>query len=468
MIYFRTFAYNAEKTLEKAICSVLEQTYTEFVYYLMDNGSTDGTRAMIKKYAEQDARIVPFYADKNHDHTQNLEFWNLPHDLRDEDYFVILDADDYYEPTFLEEMMSFVQENNLDMAACGSCFFDGETGDVIDDRVLPRHIILSEAEDYDKMFPFIHWNLRQVWGKLYTAKAARERYETELPSWWPKAYGGDTINVYSCVKACDKIGVYGKMLHHYRESNSSVSKRWIEGREEADLVVFNKTVELLRYKCGHISVDNLRYLHFTHFHALMDTFVVLYNADISQDRKIELTKKILTEPTAKITLDMQWEEEMANKKELFAYIVCSVLENTADLSETAMLSLWNIANVINKQCAVFIRETEFAWYVQNMSTILRNIVLQEYEYGMNNLIGYIAASKNSIPTCHPIQLGQMLAAMREDEKKYVYFSKHLIAWWLNHNQPERAGAELTEWRALLPDDSDIEMLHARYLELSGK
>ena len=44
MIYIRTFAYNAEKTLERAVDSILNQTYADFTYYLMDHGSTDGTR----------------------------------------------------------------------------------------------------------------------------------------------------------------------------------------------------------------------------------------------------------------------------------------------------------------------------------------------------------------------------------------------------------------------------------------
>ena len=55
MIYFRTFAYNAEKTLRKSVDSVLNQTHKEFVYYLMDNGSTDGTRA-IRSYTTISAR----------------------------------------------------------------------------------------------------------------------------------------------------------------------------------------------------------------------------------------------------------------------------------------------------------------------------------------------------------------------------------------------------------------------------
>ena len=43
MIYVRTCAYNAEKTLKRAIDSILQQTYQDFEYHILENGSSDGT-----------------------------------------------------------------------------------------------------------------------------------------------------------------------------------------------------------------------------------------------------------------------------------------------------------------------------------------------------------------------------------------------------------------------------------------
>lgn len=464
MIYFRTFAYNAEKTLEQTICSILNQTYTEFTYYLMDNGSVDGTREIIKKYAEKDARIVPFYADKNHDYTQNLSFWYLPYHLQEDDYFCILDADDYYESTFLEEMLSFAKENQLDIAACGSRFFDAETGEDLDARVLMRNVVLKDAKDYDKHFSSIHWNLRQVWGKLYTAKAARARFETESPDWFPKAYGGDTINVYECVKASDRIGIYDKVLHSYRSSKKTVSHRWIEGREEADLIVFKKTVELLQTKCGYVSVENLKYIHLAHFYALMDTFCVLYGSSLEGNRKIALTEKILSEPTVKTTLTLPLNVEQGKKQEMLTYIVCSVLDNITEVSDEVVNQVWNIATVINENIAALIPQTEFAWYIVNLPLVLRNVILREYDYGINNLMGYLFKIKNNLSNGHPIALGQTLAAIKEEEKKYIFFSKNLIAWMIKNGDLERAGAELQEWIRLLPNDPEIKEMYVVYLE----
>ena len=101
MIYIRTTAYNASKTLARAADSILNQTYGQFEYYLIDNGSTDNgeTRKIVEKYARQDARVKPFFNQKNHVWDINKEVIYLPHNIGEEDYFCLLDADDEYSLT---------------------------------------------------------------------------------------------------------------------------------------------------------------------------------------------------------------------------------------------------------------------------------------------------------------------------------------------------------------------------------
>jgi hypothetical protein len=51
--------YNGERFLVPAIESVLAQTFTDFEFLILDDGSSDGTRAIIEHYAAQDSRIRP-------------------------------------------------------------------------------------------------------------------------------------------------------------------------------------------------------------------------------------------------------------------------------------------------------------------------------------------------------------------------------------------------------------------------
>jgi glycosyltransferase involved in cell wall biosynthesis len=50
-------AYNAERYLEEAVESILAQTYKDFEFLIIDDGSTDGTRGILERFAARDPRV---------------------------------------------------------------------------------------------------------------------------------------------------------------------------------------------------------------------------------------------------------------------------------------------------------------------------------------------------------------------------------------------------------------------------
>ena len=73
MITIYTQAYNVEPYIEQCIKSVISQTYHDFEWLLIENGSTDGTRDIIRKYAQLDGRIKVEYFEQN-----RLQILTLP------------------------------------------------------------------------------------------------------------------------------------------------------------------------------------------------------------------------------------------------------------------------------------------------------------------------------------------------------------------------------------------------------
>ena len=50
--------YNRQNCVAQAIESILNQTYTNFEFIIVDDHSTDNTYKIIKRYAKQDKRII--------------------------------------------------------------------------------------------------------------------------------------------------------------------------------------------------------------------------------------------------------------------------------------------------------------------------------------------------------------------------------------------------------------------------
>jgi glycosyltransferase involved in cell wall biosynthesis len=80
--------YNAEKTIEQSINSVLEQNHIDFELILIDDGSTDSTLEQIKSFS--DARIITLRQDNQGVASAR----NLGLDQSSGDYICFLDADD--------------------------------------------------------------------------------------------------------------------------------------------------------------------------------------------------------------------------------------------------------------------------------------------------------------------------------------------------------------------------------------
>lgn len=83
--------YNASKYLREAIESILNQTYSDFEFLIIDDGSTDNSLEIIKEYAANDNRIRIEQNDKNRgvSYTRNRGL-----ELAGGEWLAIMDADD--------------------------------------------------------------------------------------------------------------------------------------------------------------------------------------------------------------------------------------------------------------------------------------------------------------------------------------------------------------------------------------
>ena len=105
--------YNGEKYLREAVDSILNQTFTDFEFIIINDGSTDRTREILESY--NDPRIVLI----NQEHIGFTKSLNKGIALAKGDYIARQDADDISMPERLEKQLEFL-ENNKNVALLGT------------------------------------------------------------------------------------------------------------------------------------------------------------------------------------------------------------------------------------------------------------------------------------------------------------------------------------------------------------
>lgn len=101
--------YNSALYIEETIQSVLSQTLPEWEMIIVDNHSSDGSCKIVQRYVQNDPRIKLF---RNPHNGGAAEARNKGMDIAQGEYIAFLDSDDFWYPTFLEEMYSFSNKNN--------------------------------------------------------------------------------------------------------------------------------------------------------------------------------------------------------------------------------------------------------------------------------------------------------------------------------------------------------------------
>lgn len=99
--------YNRADYLPRAVCSVLAQHYNNFEFIIIDDGSSDNTAKIIKKYAKKDKRIRYVKNEKNGGLVYSL---NKGLELAKGKYITRLDDDDYLFPEFFMEYVKFIEK----------------------------------------------------------------------------------------------------------------------------------------------------------------------------------------------------------------------------------------------------------------------------------------------------------------------------------------------------------------------
>lgn len=129
--------YNVEKYLEKCLDSVVNQTFKDFEVICINDGSTDNSLNILKRYAAKDSRFR--IIDKENEGVSKAR--NIGIETAQGDYIQFIDSDDWIEPNCLELVYEKISQTDSDMVIFSSRY-------IVDGKIIST--TLKYAESYFK------------------------------------------------------------------------------------------------------------------------------------------------------------------------------------------------------------------------------------------------------------------------------------------------------------------------------
>lgn len=205
-----TPVYNGEKYIEECIKSVLNQSYKNIEMIIIDDGSTDNSENIIKKYTQS----FPFikYIKCN----ENSGIWvarNIGIEKAKGRFISFLDADDIYKKNKIKNQINFMLKNNYS--------FTYTAYDLINENStsLNKVIKAKEYEDYDRLLKG---------NDIGCLTVMIDRLKINTPIRFENYHHEDFVLWLKILK--NNVVAYGmdEILSSYRKSNSSVSHNKIK------------------------------------------------------------------------------------------------------------------------------------------------------------------------------------------------------------------------------------------------
>lgn len=230
-------AYNAEKFIEKAIMSVIAQTYTNWELIVIDDGSKDATAEIVIQLAQQDSRIVFYANEKNMGvaRTRNRGF-----DLAKGEYVALLDSDDIWLEEKLEKQLALFSETDADIVYTSYGIID------VEDKKYKEDYLVPPQTDFEKMLGENHIGCSTVVLK----KSVTDKYRFN-----ENFYHEDYVLWMQLLKDSHRAHGLTEVLVQYRfypgsraaNKFKSAQKRWIIYREYLKLPFFKSVISLANY-----------------------------------------------------------------------------------------------------------------------------------------------------------------------------------------------------------------------------
>lgn len=187
--------YNAEKTIEKCVYSIIRGEYQNIEVIVVDDGSTDKTARILDKIATEDNRVIVIHQPNG----GVAKARNTGLDHAHGEFIAWCDADDYVEPEWLQRQWKTQKKYNADIVVC-NCIIENENKSMQNNGIEQEGFV--ELDRKGAINAFLEHKILNgiLWDKLFRSELFKEiRLDSQIH------YHEDDMVIWECLQVVNRI-----------------------------------------------------------------------------------------------------------------------------------------------------------------------------------------------------------------------------------------------------------------------
>ncbi len=300
--------YNAEKYIDNCMRSIVAQTFTDYEIILVNDGSTDNSDAICRKYQAEDSRVT--YIKKENGGAGSAR--NAGMDAARGKYLAFPDVDDLFDPEMYADLYALAESGDYDMVFSGVKYYQQQPdGSLSYSRMQNiKEMAFTDREQCRQniMEFFPTTTIFDVpWNKLYKRSIVTEnniRF-TDIRRCQDAVFN---IDFYNCINSAASVD---KAYYNYMENTvADVRRKFPKNYIDINIYYYTHLMEILRG--WGIYEDNIR-VHYD------SSFVLsIYGCADRYDN-----------PVWGLSREQQYEyiEDILNRKEIIDFLPTAIVRD---------------------------------------------------------------------------------------------------------------------------------------------
>ena len=215
--------YNMEKYLRQCLDSVAGQTLKDLEIICVNDGSTDGSMAIMDEYAAKDSRFI--IIDKpngGYGHSMNCGF-----DKATGEYIGIVESDDYADPEMFEDLYREAKRYSLDVIKSGFYYYwsvpeEKNIEEKVASKIMCSRVFCPATDFRSRLEQAEFFNIKPtIWSAIYRKDFIRENQIRFNET--PGASFQDSSFNFKVMALAKRLKLTEKCYLHYRQDNEASS-----------------------------------------------------------------------------------------------------------------------------------------------------------------------------------------------------------------------------------------------------